>query len=85
MHQNSFWSVLLGLAIVIIYLIPLTQVLKRTGYSRAWVLIMFVPLINIIAMWFFAFMPWPALTKRPADPQPPRLDTEPTFGGGATP
>ena len=55
---------------VIIYFcilgIPIMQVIYRAGYSRAWILIMFVPLLNIIFLWIFAFKRWPAEDRRPA-------------------
>jgi hypothetical protein len=55
---------------VIIYFcvlgIPIMQVMHRAGYSRAWILIMFVPLLNIIFLWIFAFRRWPAEHPRPA-------------------
>ncbi|HLL27557.1 MAG TPA: hypothetical protein VKT73_07900 [Xanthobacteraceae bacterium] len=46
-----FWFVILG--------IPLMQILRRTGFSRAWVLIMFVPIVNIVFLWIYAFTRWP--------------------------
>jgi hypothetical protein len=46
--------------------IPIMQVLRRAGYSRAWILIMFVPLLNIIFLWIFAFKRWPVEEGRPA-------------------
>ena len=55
---------------VIIYFcvlgIPIMQVMHRAGYSRTWILIMFVPLLNIIFLWIFAFRRWPAEDRRPA-------------------
>jgi|NitcycUWRROWE17A_1032939.scaffolds.fasta_scaffold00768_2 hypothetical protein len=46
-----FWFVVVG--------IPVMQVLKRTGFSRAWVLILFVPLVNLVFLWIYAFTRWP--------------------------
>lgn len=39
--------------------IPVGKILKRTGHNSAWCLFSFVPFANIIALWVFAFKPWP--------------------------
>ena len=46
-----FWFVIVG--------VPIMQILKRTGFSRAWVLILFVPLVNLVFLWIYAFKRWP--------------------------
>jgi hypothetical protein len=45
------WFVIVG--------VPVTQVLHRTGFSRAWVLILLVPIVNFIFLWIYAFIRWP--------------------------
>jgi hypothetical protein len=39
--------------------IPIMQILHRVGHSRAWILIMFVPVVNLVFLWIFAFKRWP--------------------------
>jgi hypothetical protein len=39
--------------------IPFGQLLRRVGLSRWWLLLAFVPLINVIALWVFAYVRWP--------------------------
>jgi hypothetical protein len=46
-----FWFVIVG--------IPVMQILRRTGFSRAWVLILFVPVVNLVFLWIYAFTRWP--------------------------
>ncbi len=54
------FGLLFGLVIYFVLIgIPIMQILKKIGYSRAWVLIGFVPLINLIFLWIFAFSRWP--------------------------
>ena len=36
---------------------------KRAGFSRWWSLLMLVPIVNLICIWIFAFVKWPALRK----------------------
>jgi len=43
--------------------IPIAQVLHKSGRSRWWVILAFVPLVNLIALWVFAFSRWPSLDR----------------------
>jgi hypothetical protein len=43
----------------LLILIPVWRIVSKAGYSGAWSLIMFVPLINLIMIWVFAFSRWP--------------------------
>jgi len=40
-------------------LVPVTQLLRRTGHNPAWSLLVLLPGVNLIAAWFFAFKQWP--------------------------
>ena len=55
--------------LMLIFLYPVARILKRTGHSGWWALLMFVPLVNFIALWVFAFTRWPALgnATRPSE------------------
>jgi hypothetical protein len=44
-----------------IFVIPFAVILKRAGYSAAWLLLALVPGAAIVGLWIFAFAPWPAL------------------------
>ena len=61
------WSIVHWL-VVLIYLVviglPVSIILRRAGYSRAWAILAIFPLINVIGLWIFAFSKWPALDKR---------------------
>ena len=51
---------LFGLLIVLIVTgIPVRQILLRTGFSQWWTLLVLVPLVNLVALWIFAFSNWP--------------------------
>jgi hypothetical protein len=47
----------------LIFLIPAAKILAKAGYSGWWCLLGFVPLVNIIMFWVFAFADWPALRQ----------------------
>jgi hypothetical protein len=40
--------------------IPVAQILHRTGFSRWLALLVLVPLLNLVALWIFAFGSWRA-------------------------
>jgi len=50
-------------------LVPVGQVLRRTGHHPAWSLLVLFPGVNLIAAWFFAFKAWPmqGATKAASD------------------
>jgi hypothetical protein len=45
---------------------PFARILERAGFNRAWCLLMFIPLVNWIALWVFAYAKWPALANQAA-------------------
>jgi uncharacterized membrane protein YhaH (DUF805 family) len=58
-----------GLAVVLlvlaIFAVPVQKIIRKAGYSGWWTLLYFVPLVNIIMLWVFAFADWPVLASRP--------------------
>ena len=50
-------------ASVVISVIALVRIVQRAGYNGWWVLIMFVPVANMLALWYFGFGPWPTDAK----------------------
>jgi hypothetical protein len=51
------------IAAILILVLPVQQILHRTGHSRWWTVLMFVPGLNWLAVWILAFVRWPALDK----------------------
>jgi hypothetical protein len=43
--------------------VPVVQVLRRTGHNPVWCLLALVPGLNFLAFWFLAFKPWPTDKK----------------------
>jgi len=39
--------------------VPVAIVLRKAGYSPWWVIVAFIPMINMIMLWVFAFSRWP--------------------------
>jgi len=61
MHTMSFGNGIFAIAVVAALLYPYIRIVRRAGYSGWWSLIMFVPIVNIIMLWVFAFAKWPAI------------------------
>jgi hypothetical protein len=49
---------MLGLYLVAM-LVPIIKVLRRTGHNPVWCLFALIPGVNVLALWVFAFKPWP--------------------------
>ena len=56
---------IIGLIILLVYLLPIIKILHKAGYSGWWCILLFIPLVNIIFLWVFAYADWPSL-RRPA-------------------
>ncbi|MGB6537943.1 MAG: hypothetical protein WBF58_18485 [Xanthobacteraceae bacterium] len=57
----SIFHWLIVVVILVVYFVPIVKILQKAGYSGWWCLIVFVPLVNIIMFYVFAFANWPAL------------------------
>ena len=51
---------LIGIAI---YAVPAIKIIQKAGYSGWWFLVSFVPLVNLIMLWVFAFAEWPNVKR----------------------
>lgn len=50
---------IVALAVWVIFLIGYLKIISKAGYSGWWVLIMFVPIVNVIMFLVFAYKEWP--------------------------
>lgn len=51
--------ILMPIVFLIIIGVPVAKVLQQAGYNKWWTILAFVPLVNLIALWMFAFSLWP--------------------------
>ena len=69
MEGSDLFSSMIPMAIILaLFIVPIWVMLGRTGKSRLWVLLTFVPFGAFIVLWVLAFSRWPA-----ADPLDARL------------
>ena len=54
----SIWS-LVFIALILIPLLVFIPVVRKAGFSGWWALLAYVPLLNLIMFWVFAFVEWP--------------------------
>lgn len=54
-------SLLIFLLVLVVVLVVLIfgTVVKKAGFTRWWSLLLFVPIVNLIMIWIFAFSKWP--------------------------
>jgi hypothetical protein len=57
-HSYTATYVALASLVFILVLIPVGKLLRRTGHNPVWCLLALFPVLNLIALWFFAFKPW---------------------------
>jgi hypothetical protein len=58
--QNLHFSEILMIALIALFwIVPFWMIFKKAGYHPAVSLLIFVPLVNVILIYFLAFAPWP--------------------------
>jgi hypothetical protein len=53
------WAVVIGFTVI--YFIDSVRILKRTGYSGWWSLLILNPVVFVIFLWIFSKARWPAI------------------------
>ena len=55
---------IMWLIFAVVIIIPFWSIFSKAGYSKWFSLLMVVPIVNIVALYFLAFSRWPDLQKR---------------------
>jgi hypothetical protein len=55
----SIWHWLIVIIWLVAFMVPAWRITKEAGFSGALSLLLLVPLVNVIAIWVFAFVKWP--------------------------
>ncbi len=64
MGSLSIWHWLVVLIYLVVFIVPAWRIASKAGFNGAWSLLMIVPLLNVILIWIFAFVRWPAARER---------------------
>jgi len=62
MEHDAFagiFSLIVMLISAALFVVPTVMILRKAGYSGWWVLISFIPFVNLIMLWVFALSRWP--------------------------
>jgi hypothetical protein len=60
MGSLSIFHWIIVIIVLALYGVPAAKILGRAGYSKWWTIVFFVPVLNIVALWVFAYSRWPA-------------------------
>jgi hypothetical protein len=85
-HYGGFFGCFVWLAILVVMGYPLWRIFEKLGYPGVASLLMYVPLVNLIALWYAALNPMPfeqRLYGQPPYGQPPY--GQPPYGGSVPP
>ena len=52
------------LIVLLITILPIWKILNKAGYSGWWCLVTFIPILNIVLLFYFAFTQWPILKRK---------------------
>ena len=63
MSSFSLWHWLIVLILLLVYVCPISKIIKKAGFSPWWSLVSMLPVINIVALWVFATVEWPSSVK----------------------
>lgn len=65
------WSLMVLVGLMLAYKVAIGGwILARAGRSPLWVLALLVPFVELLAVWVFAYAPWPAEPPPVAAPPP---------------
>lgn len=64
MGNLGFTEAVLLLMVFGVWLPPLAMILKKAGRSPFWVLLGFLPGVNLVALYLFAFTTWPSQQRQ---------------------
>ena len=51
------WLTFVALVAFAIY--PIGTILRRIGFSPLWSILVFIPIVNVVAIWILALVEWP--------------------------
>ncbi len=64
----AFLPLLVAIAFFLLVFWINSRIVCKAGFSRWWALLSFVPLVNLVMVWVFAFARWPRLEDNARQP-----------------
>ena len=56
------WLIVL-VVLLVAYVLPVSFIVKKAGFSPWWSLLSVIPLVGFVALWVFAIVRWPDRSK----------------------
>ena len=63
-NQISPMGIVMLIVYAVVLCVPVAAILKRVGFSAWWSILALIPLVNLVALWIFAFSDWPRLSRK---------------------
>ena len=63
LHPVLIIPTIICVAIIATSILAVIRIIQRAGYSGWWILITLIPGVNLLALWYFGFGPWPAISS----------------------
>ncbi len=63
MASFSMFHGLFFVIMIFVFVVPMWKIVSRTGNPGIATLLFFIPLVNIIALWWLAYGRWPAMDE----------------------
>ena len=59
-------GLLLYVLIAIIFVVPFWKIFEKAGFTPALSLLMLIPIVNLVMIYYLAFAKWPGRASRPS-------------------
>ena len=59
----SIWHIVIFLIYVVVIILPFWKITTKAGYPGLMSLLMVIPLVNLVYLYFLAFSNWPSLNR----------------------
>jgi len=76
----GFPELIVILVMIVVIWLPWSRIFSKAGYSPWLSLTIFVPLVNLIVLFWFAFSEWPILRRGTGESAPSLIDGRPEKG-----
>jgi len=62
-QARHLFVIFILLMLILVGIVPYWKIFEKAGFAPALSLLMLVPLVNVVMLFFLAFADWPALKK----------------------
>lgn len=59
----SIWQIFVIVVLFFAFIFPMSRVFSKAGFHPAMSLLLLIPVINVVALYYLAYAKWPNITK----------------------